>query len=111
MSITPLKITGLLRFRGKEEVGDFYWANNERVVTKVASRKAALETPVFYGSLFAINYDGTKGKNIFGHLAGERQVGSRLKKAESTYAHPTIIDTLPKEKNKILISTSPWARD
>ncbi|WP_444884171.1 alpha/beta hydrolase family protein [Microbulbifer sp. PSTR4-B] len=111
MSINPLKITGHLRFRSKEEVGDFYWANNERIVTEVVSREAALETPIFYGSLFAINYDGTRGKNIFGHLAGERQVGSRLKKAESTYAHPTIIDTLPKEKNKILISTSPWAKD
>ncbi|WP_444958340.1 alpha/beta hydrolase family protein [Microbulbifer sp. ZKSA002] len=111
MSITPLKITGLLRFRGKEEVGDFYWANNERVVAEVMSRQSALETPVFYGSLYAINYDGSFGKNIFGHLAGENQVGSLFKKAETTRAHAKIIDPLPQKKKEILISTYPWARN
>ncbi|WP_445358749.1 alpha/beta hydrolase family protein [Microbulbifer sp. ANSA005] len=111
MSITPLEFTGFLRFRGKEEVGNFYWANNERVVAEVMSRKAALEAPVNYGSLYAINYDGSKGKNIFGHLAGERQTGTRFKKAVSTYAHATIIDPLPEKKKEILISTFPWARN
>lgn len=111
MSLSPLKITGSLRFRGKEEVGEFYWANNERVVAEIMSRRAALEAPVNYGSLFAINADGTRGKNIFGYAAGEQQTGSRIQKAEATYAHATIIDPLVDDKNEILISTSPWARD
>lgn len=100
MSITPLKVTGILRFRGKEEVGDFYWANEERVVTEVWSRKAALESPVSYGSLFAINYDGERGKNIFGHLASEKQLGFRTPKAKATYAHAAIIDPLLNKKMK-----------
>ena len=111
MSLSPLKITGSLKFRGREEVGEFYWANNERVVAEVMSRRAALEAPVNYGSLFAINADGSRGKNIFGYAAGEQQLGSRIKKAEATYAHATIIDPLVDDKNEILISTSPWARD
>ncbi|MCQ3829507.1 S9 family peptidase [Microbulbifer elongatus] len=111
MSLSPLKITGSLRFRGKEEVGEFYWANDERVVAEVMSRRAALEAPVNYGSLFAINADGSRGKNIFGYAAGEQQLGTRIKKAEATYAHATIIDPLVDDKNEILISTSPWARD
>ncbi|MFC6979016.1 hypothetical protein [Microbulbifer taiwanensis] len=111
MSLKPLEITGILRFRGKEEVGNFYWANDERVVAEVISRKAALEAPVNYGSLFAINYDGSKGKNIFGWAAGERQTGSRIKKAESTYAHATIVDVLRDNDKEILVSTYPWARD
>ncbi|WP_073271725.1 alpha/beta hydrolase family protein [Microbulbifer donghaiensis] len=111
MSLKPLEITGLLRFRGKEEVGNFYWANDERVVAEVISRKAALEAPVNYGSLYAINYDGTMGKNIFGWAAGEKQTGSRIKKAESTYAHATIIDVLRDKDNEILVSTYPWAKD
>ncbi|MEW5251759.1 alpha/beta hydrolase family protein [Microbulbifer sp. 2201CG32-9] len=111
MSLDPLKVVGGLRFSGKEEVGDFYWANNERVVVEVMSRKAALETPISYGSLYAVNYDGTRGKNIFGHLTGKMQTGSRIKRAESTYAHATIIDPLLNRKNEIMVSTSPWARD
>ncbi|WP_323844828.1 alpha/beta hydrolase family protein [Microbulbifer magnicolonia] len=111
MSLKPLKITGHLRFRGKEEVGDFYWVNDERVVAEIISRKAALDAPVNYGSLFAIDYDGSRGKNIFGWAAGERQTGSRIKKAESTYAHAILIDTLPGNDNEIMVSTYPWARD
>ncbi|WP_288130362.1 S9 family peptidase [Microbulbifer sp.] len=111
MSLSPLKITGHLRFRGQEEVGNFYWASDDRVVAEVITKKAALEAPVNYGSLYAINADGTRGKNIFGYAAGERQTGSRIKKAEDTYAHATIIDPLADDKNEILISTYPWARD
>jgi len=111
MSLKPLEITGVLRFRGKEEVGNFYWANDERVVAEVISRKAALEAPVSYGSLFAINYDGSNPKNIFGWAAGEQQTGSRIKKAESTYAHATIIDVLRDNTKEVLVSTHPWARD
>lgn len=111
MSLKPLEITGVLRFRSKEEVGNFYWVNDERVVAEVISRKAALEAPVNYGSLFAIDYDGSRGKNIFGWAAGERQTGSRIKKAESTYAHATIIDVLRDNDKDILVSTYPWARD
>ena len=111
MSLSPVKVTGSLKFSGNEEVGEFYWANDERVVAEVMSRRAALEAPVNYGSLFAINADGSRGKNIFGYAAGEKQLGSRIRKAEATYAHATIIDPLVDEKDEILISTSPWARD
>lgn len=111
MSLSPLKITGTLRFRGNEEVGNFYWANDERIVAEVITKRASLEAPVNYGSLFAINADGGRGKNIFGYAAGEQQTGSRIKKAESTYAHATIIDPLVDDKDEILISTYPWARD
>lgn len=111
MSLSPLKITGGLRGRGKEEVGEFYWANNERIVAELLSRRAALEQPVNYGSLYAINVDGSRGKLIFGWRAGEMQTGSKIKKAESTRAHATIIDPLIDNGEEILISTSPWARD
>ncbi|WP_444946368.1 alpha/beta hydrolase family protein [Microbulbifer sp. VTAC004] len=111
LSLDDFEITGGLRLKGKDEVGHFYWANNERVITEVMSRRAALETPIFYGTLFAVNFDGSKAKNIFGYLASEMQTGTRLKRAKATYAHATIIDTLPEDKNKILLSTSPWAND
>ena len=111
MSLSPLKITGGLNFSGQEEVGDFYWANNERVVLQVLSRQPGLEMPVNYGSLFAINYDGSRKKTIFGHIAGEKQTGSRIPKAQATYAHGVLIDPLLNNKQDILISTYPWARD
>ncbi|MDP5208973.1 hypothetical protein [Microbulbifer sp. 2205BS26-8] len=49
--------------------------------------------------------------NIFGHLSGRKQVGSRIKRSESTYAHAVIINPLLKKKDKILVSTTPWAKN
>ncbi|MFV8781842.1 alpha/beta hydrolase family protein [Microbulbifer sp. SA54] len=111
LSMSSLEVTGSLKFRGDEEVGNFYWANDERVVTEVITKSASLEEPLNYGSLYAINADGSRGKNIFGYAAGELQTGSHIKKAESTYAHATVIDPLQDDKNEILVSTYPWARD
>ncbi|WP_444893172.1 alpha/beta hydrolase family protein [Microbulbifer sp. TRSA001] len=111
MSLETRKVTGLLRFRGEEEVGDFFWANHERVVAEIVSRQTSLETPVTYGSLYAINYDNTKAKNIFGHSSGEMQTGTRFKKAKATYAHADLVDPLIHKDKKILISTRPWAQN
>ncbi|SDJ58164.1 alpha/beta hydrolase family protein [Microbulbifer yueqingensis] len=111
MSLSPLEITGTLRFQGNEEVGDFYWANDERVVAEVLSRRAALEAPVNYGSLYAINYDGSRGKTIFGWAAGEMQTGSHIRRAERTNAHAILIDPLLHNKKEALVSTYPWDRN
>lgn len=111
MSLSPVEITGTLRFSGDDEVGDFYWANDERIVAEVMESKAALEASVNYGLLFAIDYDGSNGEDIFGWTAGEKQTGSRIRKAEDSYAHATIIDPLIDDDNEIMISTYPWARD
>ncbi|WP_346836905.1 S9 family peptidase [Microbulbifer sp. SAOS-129_SWC] len=111
MSLKSHEVTGVLRFSGTDEVGNFYWANDKRVVAQIISRKAALETPVNYGALFAIDYDGTQGKNIFGWSAGERQTGSRIRKAEATYGAAVLIDPLMDDDEEVLISTYPWARD
>lgn len=111
MSISPLKVTGVLRFRGSDEVGDFYWANDKRVVANVISRQAALEAPVSYGSLYAIDFDGSNGKNIFGWATGSRAESTRIKQVDPTYAHATLVDPLPRDKNEVLISTYPWARN
>lgn len=109
-SLETKEITGTVQFRGDEEVGNFIWANDERVVAEIISRRDALESPVNYGSLYAINADGTRNLNIFGFGAGEMQTGSRVQKAKATYAHATIIDRLNDDKDEILISTRPWAR-
>lgn len=111
MSLSPMEVTGALRFRGDEEVGDFYWANDERVVAEVMESKASLEAPISYGSLYAIDYDGSNGENVFGWAAGEMQTGSRIRRAEDTYAHATIIDPLLDDDREVMISTYPWARD
>ena len=94
---------------GKLEIGQYYWVNNERVVISLAKREPWLEEPQFYGELFAINIDGSRGKMIYGYRSGEKQTGSLVKKKKSTLGWGEIIDILPEDKKHILISSTPMS--
>ena len=97
MSLDPLEITYVLRFKQEEQVGDVEWVNDDRVVVGVVNSLGWFDTPFYTGKLFAIDYNGRNGRTIFGYDSKEEQ-----------YAHATVISTLENEKKKILISTHPW---
>lgn len=109
MTLEPLKTTFVLHFEFKQEVGNFYWVNNERVVTTVWERRGWMDSPVRVNYLYAIDYDGRKSKTVFGYQKGD-SVGknSRVNKQKSHTAHADVISTLPKDDKHILITTYPW---
>ena len=104
-----LETVAASRLPNKQEIGQYYWVNNERVVISLVRRDPWLEEPVFYGELYALNIDGSRGKMIYGYRAGERQTGSRIKKKEATFGWGEIIDILPEDKKHILISSTPMS--
>ena len=104
-----LKAISGSKLPGKLEIGQYYWVNNERVVISLAKREPWLEEPQFYGELFAINIDGSRGKMIYGYRSGEKQTGSLVKKKKSTLGWGEIIDILPEDKKHILISSTPMS--
>jgi dipeptidyl aminopeptidase/acylaminoacyl peptidase len=105
-----MKTVGTARLSGGYEVGDYKWVNNERVVIAMVKHVPSLEAPQFYGELYAVNFDGSRGKIIYGYQAGEDQVGSRLKRKESTFGWASIIDVLPENERHILIKSTPMSK-
>jgi hypothetical protein len=108
MSINPLEVTTILRFARTNEIGDYYWVNNDRVITEIWTRHGWFDSPSNYGLLYGINYDGTHSEPIFGYLAGEMQTGTRIKRRDSDRAHAKIVDLLRDDPQHILIDTLPW---
>lgn len=104
-----MSMTGNARLGGNYDVGNFYWVNNTRVVMQMVKRVPWLEEPQFYGELFAVNYDGKRGKLIYGFQAGESRGGTRLKRKESIRGWASIIDTLPEDDKHILIKSTPMS--
>ena len=96
-------------FGNKQEVGRYYWANNERIVMEIWVSEPWREAPFYYGELYAVDIDGSKGQIIYGHRAGEMQIGSKLKKKESILGWANIINLLPNEEDEILISSTPMS--
>ncbi|WP_353518335.1 prolyl oligopeptidase family serine peptidase [Thalassotalea sp. SU-HH00458] len=105
-----MKTVGTARLSGGYEVGDYKWVNNERVVIAMVKHVPSLEEPQFYGELYAVNYDGKRGKIIYGYQAGQDQVGSRLKRKESIFGWASIIDVLPEDEKHILIKSTPMSK-
>ena len=111
-----MKAVNEIRLKGKEEVGGFYWANDERLIIQLFSKKYSKEAPVYYGELFAIDADKRKGKLIFGarlvwhktKKIKEKRIQESHKAMASSWA--TIVDLLPNDPEYILISARPYSK-
>lgn len=106
MERESLDVLGGLKYRGTDEVGEFYWANQERVVTHVYDVGGTQEAPRSYGELYAVNYDGMKAESIFGYRSGENTTGSILRKKDSEFAWGSVVDPFPENDREILISST-----
>lgn len=88
---------GELAFSQNREVGEFHWANDERVVAEVHELSANGEESHYSGELVAANYNGG--------LVSQIQLGSHLQGASPI----KVVDPLPDNSKNILISSMPMA--
>ncbi|MBT1064715.1 S9 family peptidase [Bowmanella sp. Y26] len=102
------KMVGGAKFPGRQETGQAYWVNNERLVIKLLESEPWDEQPKFYGQLFAVDYNGKNGELIYGVGAGESKA-SRLRKKEDTFGWGDVISILPDDPMHILISSTPMS--
>ncbi|QOL26243.1 S9 family peptidase [Thalassotalea sp. LPB0316] len=103
-----MKMVGSAKLPGKNEVGEYFWANNERVVIKINQREPWQEQLVYYGELFAVDLDGSRGELIYGYRNFESSLGSRFKKKEGTMGWADVVDRLADEERHILIKSTPY---
>ena len=61
------EVTYTLKGGERDQAGDYFWVNDERVIVQVEQVRGALEQPLSYGEIFGVNYDGRKRKMIFGY--------------------------------------------
>ncbi|MFT4938648.1 MAG: dipeptidyl aminopeptidase/acylaminoacyl peptidase [Paraglaciecola sp.] len=100
---------GGVNFGERQEVGEFHWVSNERLVIKVLVHEPWQEEAKYYGELFAVDYDGKHSILIYGYRAGEMSTGTRLKKRDAIYGWADIISLLPDDEDNILISSTPMS--
>ncbi len=112
LNIDKNKIESRISFPGKYEIVSYIWGNDERIVMKVARKEKDQEQLKYFGELYAVNYDGSKGDFIFSMRTNNAKDMSRIKKREPVRGWADqIITRLPKDKKHILISYQPMSRD
>ncbi|WP_428848260.1 alpha/beta hydrolase family protein [Shewanella gelidimarina] len=95
-------------FPGNAQVGNYAWANDDRIVLQKEYLKGWQDTPIYYGELFAVNADGSNAQYLFGYNGGEQQTGSNLKKNTAIRATAYILDPLPNDDRYMLVNAIPW---
>ena len=51
------ELSSVIPFKNREEVGSYFWVNNERVVIDIGTTLGTLEGSFSTGQYFSINYD------------------------------------------------------
>jgi dipeptidyl aminopeptidase/acylaminoacyl peptidase len=88
--------------------GNFFWANDERVVVELIEQEGALAHPVSRGELYAVDADGTGGRLVFGFRAGGDQVGSHIRRGERDRAWGLLLDSLTYDDRRVLMTATSW---
>jgi dienelactone hydrolase len=89
--------------------GNFYWANDERLVIELVDQVGDLSVPVSRGEIYAVDANGRNGTLIFGYRAGEFQTGTHIRKRESERAWAFVLSTLADDDRHVLIEMKPMS--
>jgi dipeptidyl aminopeptidase/acylaminoacyl peptidase len=100
-----------MRPREQDEVVDFWWVADKRVLYTLGTRLGQLEQPQAVGELFAINTDG-KGQDIlFGYRANRNpsgSTGSHIEQKQSENASAWMLDTLRDDDDNAMLTVRRW---
>lgn len=105
-----LELLHLVHFPENAQVGDYIWANDQRLVMEKEYIVGWQSHPIYYGELYAINADGSKPKYIFGYKRKSRLLSSHAKKNQAIRATGYILDPLIHDDKHLLVSAIPWDR-
>ena len=102
-----LELKGVMNFPGRNQVLDFQWVSDDRLIGEVTRDFGRYEFLSPSGELFGMDADGGRTKHLFGYRAGE-DTPSTTRGAVQQYASADIIDPLWDDKNNVLIQIRDW---
>lgn len=95
--------------REGNQVVDFWWANNNRVLYTEGTKVSGFDRPFGTGEIFGINADGTGAALLFGYRAGgTSNSATMIKHVQSERASAEVVSTLRDDDNHVLIAVNPW---
>lgn len=95
--------------RDGDDVVDFEWVNDHRVLYTIGLKSAGFDQPFSTGEIFAVNADGGGATTLFGFRAQGSVTGAtHIQRASSEYASANLIDTLRDDDDHVLIGVDSW---
>jgi dipeptidyl aminopeptidase/acylaminoacyl peptidase len=92
-----------------ESVGNFFWANDERVMVQVLDESdGTLATPVSLGEIYAVNANGGRGELVFSYRAQRRRTGVVSYDDPQERAWGYVLSRFRNDNRHVLIATQLW---
>ncbi|WP_232842766.1 alpha/beta hydrolase family protein [Psychrosphaera ytuae] len=107
LDLKNYQIINTVAFPRNAQVGDYHWVNEERIVLEKQYLRGWTDHPLYYGELFAINADGSRGRYLIGYQ-GEAAGFTRLRKATAVDGTSYVLDPLIDDEDHLLVYTIPW---
>jgi len=98
----------MIKPREGNQVIDFWWVNDRRVLYTEGTKVAGWDRPFSTGEIFAVNADGGGTQLLFGYRASPSFQASLIQQRQPERASGEIIDTLRDDENHVLIGVTPW---
>ena len=108
LRLSDLQKIGLIQGNPREQINNFFWANNERLVMQMSEVTNYRATPRTLGQIYSANYDGSNARVIFGIDSASQNIGTRRQPGK--VAAGQIIDRLAGDTNHILVSSHPLSK-
>ncbi len=108
LTFPDLKLSGVMSFPGRNQVLDFDWVSDDRVIGSVTRDFGRWEQLRPSGELFGMDADGGRSKHLFGYRAGADDVPSYTKQTNRQYASGQVIHSLPDDAKNVLIQIRSW---
>lgn len=105
---TRKPLRGFKTMNPSKGIGEVHWVSNKRLVYSLTQHYYWDKEQRNTGELVGVNVDGSQHVMLFGHSAGERSTGTKLKKKRASYGGHEVIDLLREDENHILIAFYPW---
>ena len=107
-SFPAMKPLSVMEFPGRNEVGDFWWVGDERIIASVVFERDRFEEELGWGELYGMNVDGSKGEHLYGVRASQDAKGGLTRSKTSEYGSAQIIDQLWDDEKNVLVSITKW---
>jgi dipeptidyl aminopeptidase/acylaminoacyl peptidase len=104
LALDTLELVGHVNFSPPNEVLNFYWADDERLLVSLAITLGALDVPLGTGELYGVNVDGTQARMLFGARAGADERPGRSARTESYAGGHRLMSLLPQDPRNVLIT-------
>ncbi|MGB9429618.1 MAG: S9 family peptidase [Gammaproteobacteria bacterium] len=85
MDLQSHKITASFKTIGDQDIYQYWWANDERVLMATATQTGSLDSPIPDGQLWAINVDGTQLKLLLGKMPSVSQEFTHVNSQHQIY--------------------------